>query len=68
MELYYLNRNQQSGGEREVHISTCSFLPEPKNRISLGYFSHCREAMKEAKKHYDDVDGCFFCCPECHTK
>ena len=68
MDHYYLNRNPQAEGEREVHISTCSFLPDQKNQIDLGYFTHCSEAMKEAKKHYINVDGCYYCCRACHTR
>lgn len=38
------------------------------NRIFLGYFANGKEAVREAKKHYSNVDGCFFCCPEAHTR
>ena len=65
---YYVNKNPQTGGEHEVHQSTCSYLPEAENRIYLGDFSNCKDAIKEAKNHYDDVDGCYYCCNSCHTK
>ena len=66
MDKYYVNKNAQETGEHEVHISSCSWFPN--ERIYLGEFSDCRDAIKEAKKHYNNVDGCFYCCVKCHTK
>ena len=68
MPSYYVNKNAQSKGEHEVHKSGCSRLPETLNRIYLGEFERCAEAVKEAKKYYNNVDGCFYCSNECHTK
>jgi hypothetical protein len=50
MAKYYVNKNAQSNGDHEVHVSTCSFLPDTENRLYLGEFSHCRNAVAEAKK------------------
>ncbi len=66
MSRYYVNKNAQSNGDHEVHVSGCSFMPLEENRIYLGDFSNCEEAVKEAKKYYTDVDGCFYCCLDCH--
>lgn len=66
MKDYYVNKNAQSNGDHEVHTSDCSHLPDYYNRQYLGYFTGCKEAIKEAKNHYSDVDGCFYCCYECH--
>lgn len=68
MDFYYVNKNEQPTGEHEVHKLSCSHLPEERNRIYLGSFSSCSEAVREAKKHYDNVDGCKYCCPACHTR
>lgn len=65
---YYVNKNAQSKGEHEVHTSSCSYLPDADNRIYLGDFSNCKEAVKEARKYYDNVDGCYYCCNDCHTR
>lgn len=65
---YYVNKNAQSKGEHEVHTGSCSYLPDADNRIYLGDFSNCKEAVKEARKYYDNVDGCYYCCNDCHTK
>ena len=38
MARYYVNTNAQSTGEHEVHKDGCQRMPEPQNRIYLGYF------------------------------
>lgn len=68
MDSFYVNKNAQPTGEREVHTSTCPYLPAPENRIYLGAFSTCTAAMIEAKKYYNNVDGCRYCCGSCHTR
>jgi hypothetical protein len=47
MVRYYVNRNAQANGGHEVHVSSCSFFPEPENRIYLGEFFSCHEAVVE---------------------
>lgn len=68
MAFYIVNKNAQPTGEHEVHISNCEHEPDPQNRVSLGYHSNCRYAILEAERHYSNVDGCFYCCRECHTR
>ena len=65
---YYVNRNSQIGGEHEVHTSSCGWLPKLENRIFLGEFSNCFDALNAARKYYGNVDGCMYCCLPCHTK
>lgn len=67
MARYYVNKNSQSNGDHEVHASGCSWLPMAENRIYLGAFENCKEAVKEAKNHYDQVNGCYYCSNDCHT-
>tara|TARA_R110002033_G_scaffold167528_1_gene206744 strand:- start:18550 stop:18756 length:207 start_codon:yes stop_codon:yes gene_type:complete len=67
MANYYVNMNSQANGDHEVHKSDCSFLPKIENRIFLGNFNNCKEAVKEAKNYYYKVNGCFYCSKECHT-
>jgi hypothetical protein len=68
MAKYYVNKNAQSNtGDHEVHVSTCSFLPDTENRLYLGDFSRCRDAVIEAKKTYKQSNGCYYCSNECHT-
>ena len=68
MPIYYVNKNAQPTGEHEVHNSDCSYLPDTENRKYLGQFYRCQEAIIEAKKYYDNVDGCFYCSYDCHKK
>lgn len=67
MEKYFVNKVAQANGDHEVHKSTCSYLPLENNRLYLGMFSNCHDAVKEAKKHYTKSNGCFYCSLECHT-
>jgi len=64
---YYVNKNAQANGDHEVHVLSCSFVPAVENRIYLGEFSSCRPAVTEAKKHYPQSNGCYYCCNACHT-
>jgi len=68
MAEYYVNKNAQLTGEHEVHTSTCPYLPDQNNRLYLGTFYSCNDAIVEAKKYYSNVDGCFYCSKECHTR
>lgn len=65
---YYVNRNAQQGGEHEVHTYNCAHGPEEANRQYLGEFAGCRSAVTEAKRYYSNVDGCYYCCNDCHTR
>lgn len=64
---YYVNENPQTNGDHEVHQLTCSFCPSKLSRIHLGDFPSCEPAVREARKHFDQVDGCYFCSGACHT-
>ena len=68
MKKYYVNKKVQPNGDHEVHTSDCEYLPNPENRIYLGEFSNCEDAVKEAKKHYTQSNGCYYCSNGCHTK
>lgn len=67
MKSYYANRNAQSNGDHEVHESQCGHLPLPENRLYLGVHASCKDAVKKAKETYAKVNGCYYCCNECHT-
>lgn len=67
MQAYYVNKNAQDNGDHEVHKSTCLYLPLEHNRIYLGFFYDCPDAVREAKKHYAKSNGCKYCSPKCHT-
>ncbi len=64
MARYYVNNKAQEKGEHEVHKSGCDDMPADKT--DLGEHSNCQSAVIEAKKTHSNVDGCFYCCNECH--
>lgn len=68
MPNYYLNKKHNPSGEHEVHKEACSFLPKKGNRMYLGSFENCRLALEESRKHYPNIDGCYFCCRECNKE
>jgi hypothetical protein len=68
MDRYYVNDQPQPTGEHEVHKESCTHGPSSQNQKYLGEFSNCKAAVAEARKIYDEVDGCYFCAKECHTR
>ncbi|MEH6656854.1 hypothetical protein [Leeuwenhoekiella marinoflava] len=66
MANYYVNNKQQENGDHEVHKSGCDYFP--KDYKYLGNFSDCEDAVKEAEKEYDQVNGCYYCSNDCHTQ
>ena len=68
MDQYCVNKNTDNpGGHHEVHTLNCSSIPTALNRIYLGMFDSCRDALIEAGKQFpNNVDGCVHCCIECH--
>ncbi|MCX6799483.1 MAG: hypothetical protein NTW59_05315, partial [Candidatus Diapherotrites archaeon] len=61
MDAYYVNKNAQANGDHEVHTETCTWLPDVENRLFLGNFTSCYPAVAEAKKHFIQSNGCYFC-------
>lgn len=76
MSRYILNNNKQdslSGENYEIHnVDNCTHLPLLENRLFVGYFNNCKDALLVAKnqypKHKEEIDGCFWCCNSCHKK
>lgn len=62
---YYVNKTE-TDGMHMVHKVGCSYLPEEENRIELGYYTSCFAALSEAKQHFNHVNGCGHCSPDCH--
>ncbi len=65
---YYVNENEQTNGDHEVHAEGCSHMPILSNRKYLGEFYNCWEAVASAKKDFIQVNGCYYCSKECHTQ
>ena len=68
MEEYVVNKNAQLNGDHEVHKKSCFYLPLEANRISLGFFYNCQDAVRKAKEYYFTADGCAYCAADCHKR
>jgi hypothetical protein len=66
-QKYYVNNNVQANGDHEVHTGYCYYFSRMTNKIFLGEFDTCQEAVREAKKYYSQVNGCIECSKPCHT-
>lgn len=64
MSSYYVRIQPQLNGINAVHKYDCPFLPSFGDRIYLGEFDKCTDAVKEAKKIFQHVSGCSFCSTE----
>lgn len=67
MDKFFVNKNSQPNGDHEVHKEGCNYMPDYYNRIDLGYHSNCQSAVRKAKEYYNQSNGCYYCCKECHT-
>ncbi|MBN4085033.1 hypothetical protein JYT89_01680 [Flavobacteriaceae bacterium AH-315-B10] len=67
MAKYCVNKNTDNNGDHEVHKEGCPWWPKSENRIDLGYFYNCEDAVKEAKKYYSNSNGHKHCAKDCHT-
>lgn len=67
MPTYHVNQNAQPNGDHEVHEDGCGRQASPANRTSLGYHADCHAAVRQARQHYAQVNGCYYCCAPCHT-
>lgn len=69
MARYCVNKQAQPNGDHEVHdVSTSrGCLPDPSNRVDLGFRDGCRPAVAKAKQYYSQSNGCAYCAPSCHT-
>ncbi len=67
MQHYYVEKRETANGEHEIHVPRCAYLPEANDRVYLGTFSSCADALRQAKTHYDKATGCRWCCAECRA-
>lgn len=72
MSQYYLNNNrQEDSGDFEVHKSNCTHGADLDNQLPLGEHINCHRAVAKAKQLYPkvaaDIDGCHYCCSDCHS-
>lgn len=65
---YYVSLDPQDNGDHEVHSQACRVLPKPEERLFLGEFYTCQDALRAARKVYLTSDGCRICSPGCHSR
>lgn len=67
---YICNKFNDDKGRHEIHTSTCSYLPNLENRIPVGTFNNCHEAIRHMEAKYSNdnfnFDGCYWCSTACH--
>lgn len=70
MPEYIVSRVAQNSGDHLVHrADTCTRLPDPDNRDSLGMHDSCRSAVIAARaKGYASANGCAWCSRECRLR
>ncbi|GAA4873598.1 hypothetical protein GCM10025788_10000 [Serinicoccus chungangensis] len=69
MSRYCVNTNAQDNGDHEVHNLDVErrCLPNLANRRDLGWHPSCQAAVRAARTHYRQVNGCALCASACHT-
>ena len=68
MKRYYVETAVQDKAKKEhqVHKEGCSHLPHKSSIEYIGEFDNCLDAVVEAARHYNSVNGCKYCCPHYH--
>lgn len=66
---YYFVKDTDAKGRHTIHSESCSFQTEHTRKIFIGYFTNGKEALAKAQGAHPNMifEGCFWCCPECHT-
>ncbi|EOO05017.1 hypothetical protein IAW_05836 [Bacillus cereus str. Schrouff] len=69
MSHYYVSLRVDDDGNHKLHTDNCVYLPDIKNRIYLGFFLNCQDALlaATAKFMFRSFDDCCLCCNECHA-
>lgn len=66
---YFFTKDTDAKGRHIVHMESCGFQSGQTEKIFIGYFNNGKEAVAKAQKAHPRMvfEGCFWCCPECHT-
>jgi len=67
MYYYFVDKTARENGDHEVHRGGCRECPDDRNRIYIGFFSNCEEALAKASKFFSQVNGCSLCTKEYHS-
>ncbi|QLH66865.1 hypothetical protein HXV88_10650 [Aeromonas veronii] len=66
-KAYFVNTEPQKNGDHEVHVAGCAHAPQPHHRKALGQLENCEQAVSVAKVFFNQSNGCYYCCNQCHT-
>lgn len=66
MKRYFVSYSPEGTGY-EVHTAACRHVAPEAERIELGYSLNCYEAIRKARRHHPNVNGCAHCCTRCHA-
>ena len=66
MPNYIINKKPDEHNYNELHRSTCAYLPDEKNQVSIGWFATNKEAKAYAIAQGWNADGCWHCCSDIH--
>ena len=68
MYRYYVNDRPKKYGDHIVHREGCYQLATADGAMHLGLFSDCAAALDKARTRYRKINGCWFCCRDCHMR
>jgi hypothetical protein len=60
-ESFFINLKPGVSVKHFIHRSNCPFLPDERNRVSLGSFRSAREALMDGRKYFTGTESCPFC-------
>lgn len=64
MKNFFLSTTADSSGMHLVHHYGCNELP--KDHHEIGHHFSCHAAIMQARKIFENVNGCPHCISECH--
>lgn len=67
VRAYFVHDEPRMNGVHEIHTERCVHLPPYDSLTPLGSFDDCWKGFKKAKQYYNQVYGCKYCVPWCHT-
>ncbi len=70
MPHYYVNI-QENDGVHVMHMvkrEPCQHGADEENQKDVGYHIGCHYALEKARETFPDwsINGCYFCCNDCH--
>ena len=61
MNNYYVSKKMNTYGYHVVHNQNCPNIPERRESLYVGYFTHSAPAVQKAKDYFDLTEACEVC-------